>query len=156
MNLGYFIAPQHVYIDLASQSKTAVFHKISELFTTTIPELNFNELFDAFWHRELLGSTAIGHGIIIPHIRLPTINQPKACLIKLINPVDFGAEDKQPADLVVGLIVPPNQEEHHLTILAAIIKQFSDSSFRNACRKANNAESLYALVVNGALETQAS
>ncbi|WP_419420220.1 PTS sugar transporter subunit IIA [Legionella sp. D16C41] len=154
MELSYFLTLEHVCVDSVSQSKTAVFHKISELFSTTTPELNFDELFDAYWQREILGSTAIGHGIIVPHLRLPNVTRPKACFIKLIHPIDFGAEDKQPADLVMGLIVPCNQEEHHLTLLAAIIKQFRDVNFRNACRKANNAESLYNLMVNGVLEPQ--
>ena len=154
MKLGYLITPQHVCIDTISQSKTAVFHKISELFTHTTPELSLDELFDAYWHRENLGSTTIGHGIMLPHIRMPAINEPKACFIKLIHPIDFGAEDKQPVDLVIGLMMPANQEEHHLTILAAIIKQFSDPCFRKACRNLSNAESLYDLLVNGLLEPQ--
>lgn len=154
MQLGQLITPQCVYIDQHSKSKTAVFHTLCQLFTNALPELDVDVLFEAYWERENLGSTAIGHGIIIPHVRTAAITSPKACFIKLLHPVDFGAKDKQPADLVIGLIVPNNQETQHLTLLSTIIKQFSESGFRKACRKSNNTESLYTLLVSGLLAVQ--
>lgn len=141
-----------VYIDKISQSKTAVLLKVSQLLSQDHPKLNVEELFEAYWKRECLGSTAIGQGITIPHIRSNLIKKPRACFIRLQNPVDFGAEDKQPVDLVIGLVVPQEQVEQHLKMLSAIIKQFSASAFREACRHASNQEELYEILSLGALQ----
>ncbi|MDP1602822.1 MAG: PTS sugar transporter subunit IIA [Legionella sp.] len=152
MQFSQLFTPGNVFIDAFSQSKTAVFHRISELLSANTPTLKLQDLFDAYWKRENLGSTAIGYGIIIPHIRTPLLKYPKACFIKLRHPVEFGAEDKQPADLVIGLASPQNQAELHLIILNNLLERFSQPSFRKMCRSMNTSESLYALLVNDIVE----
>ncbi len=153
MPLCHVLNPSSVYIDSTSQSKTAVLLKISQLLSQNRPKLDFQELFAAYWKRESLGSTAIGQGITIPHISTPMITTACACVIRLLNPVDFGATDKQPVDLVIGLLVPQEQIDSHLTMLAAIVEQFSLPVFREACRRMVNKEALYELLV-GEKETE--
>lgn len=152
MQLSQIINLDTVYIDSNSQSKTAVLLKISQLLSQNNPRLDAEVLFDAYWKRESLGSTAIGQGITIPHIRSSYLNRPQGCLMRLQNPVDFGAEDKQPVDLVIAVAVPQEQIDQHLKILAAIIKQFKDPCFREACRQASNKEELYELVIAEKIE----
>lgn len=151
MQLCHTINLNSVHIDSTSQSKTAVLLKISQLLSQNHPELDAQELFDAYWKRESLGSTAIGQGITIPHIRAAGISNPRGCVIRLLNPVDFGAEDKQPVDLVIGLVVPQEQIDQHLQMLDAIIKQFSVPSFRDACRRMATNKELYNLLVGESL-----
>lgn len=146
MQLCQVIHPHCVHIDASSQSKTAMLLKISQLLNYVYPELDIQELFDAYWKRESLGSTAIGQGVAIPHIRSTKITTPKACLIRLLNPIDFGAEDKQPVDLAIGLIVPQEQTNQHLQLLNAIVTQFNQASFRRLCRQTTCSESLYELI----------
>lgn len=135
-----------VLIDSCSHSKTAVLVKLSQLFSEENPQLNANDLFEAYWHRETLGSTTLGHGILIPHIRSPHLSAPMACFLRLKRPVDFGAEDKQPVDLVIGLLCPDNQPDTHLKILGNIVKQVSSASFRDQCRSALCSQTLYQLL----------
>ncbi|KTC86132.1 MULTISPECIES: PTS sugar transporter subunit IIA [Legionella] len=148
MHISQLINVNTVYIDSISQSKMAVLLKLSQLVSQNHPHLNPQELFDAYWKRECLGSTAIGQGVAIPHIRTAALIKPQGCVIRLLNPVDFGAEDKQPIDLIIGLLVPQEQVDQHLKILAAIIKQFSISSFREACRRINEQEEFYNLLIS--------
>ncbi|CDZ76755.1 Nitrogen regulatory protein [Legionella massiliensis] len=147
MQLSHIINLNAVYIDSVSKSKTAVLLKISQILSQLHPGLNEQELFEAYWKRECLGSTAIGQGITIPHIRSLKLEKAQACIIRLLNPVDFGAADKQPIDLAIGLVVPQEQVNHHLEILAAIIKRCSVPSFREACRRTDNNVALYNLLI---------
>lgn len=140
-----FLNKSSVCIDTTSQSKTAVFLKISRLLNKQHPELDTETLFDAYWKRETMGSMAIGHGILIPHIRTPLIQKTAGCLLKLQHPVDFGADDKQPIDIVLALLVPQHQTDQHLQLLSQLIKQFSILSFRRACRNVKDSTALYAL-----------
>lgn len=146
MHLSHIINLNTVYIDSISQSKTAVLLKVSQLLSQANPTLDVQNLFDAYWKRECLGSTAIGQGITIPHIRAKGITKPQACVLRLLNPVDFGAEDKQPTDLVIGFVVPQEQVDQHLEILSAIIKQFKVPAFRDACRSIFDNEKLFDLL----------
>ncbi|KTD48494.1 Nitrogen regulatory protein [Legionella rubrilucens] len=142
MQLFQLLNEHRVLIDTCSHSKTAVLAKISQLFSDDFPQLNAKDLFEAYWHRESLGSTTLGHGLLIPHVRSSFIDAPAACFIRLQRPVDFGAEDKQPVDLVIGLLGPEQHPEKHLKVLAAIVKQVSSEAFRDQCRSASSSDEL--------------
>lgn len=144
-----FINLKSVCIDTKALSKTAVFFRLSQLLHSNHQALDINELFDAFWKREQLGSTAIGHGILLPHIRSRYIESVCGCFLKLKNPVDFEAEDKRPIDLILGLIAPQAQNTRHLRVLAEATKCFSVHEFREACRTAKDESSLYSVLSHG-------
>ena len=64
--------------------------------------------------REALGSTAIGEGIAIPHVRRPillNISSPAISLCFLDKPVDFGAFDGQPV-FAIFLLISPTARMH--------------------------------------------
>ncbi|MCP0914059.1 MULTISPECIES: PTS sugar transporter subunit IIA [Legionella] len=146
MVFRHLLQPRDICIDATAKSKTAVLLKISQILSDAHPELNMEALFDAYWKRESLGSTTIGHGVMIPHIRSEVIQTMCSCLLKLQHPVDFGATDKQPVDIVLALVVPQHQIQEHLQILNQITKQFSIPAFRAACRKATECSTLYSLL----------
>ncbi len=67
--------------------------------------------------REALGSTAIGEGIAIPHVRRPILlnsSSPAISLCFLEKPVDFGAFDGQPVFAIFLLISPTARMHLHL------------------------------------------
>lgn len=143
-----FIRPRHVQIDEQSKTKTAVLMKISTLCAAKHALLDAKALFDQYWARETLGSTSIGEGIAIPHVHSASIETPAACFLKLKHPVDFGADDKQPADLIIGLLVPENQPDLHLNLLQIIVKQFKNKSFCEQCRQMQDNHQFYLLLRN--------
>ncbi|KTC75497.1 Nitrogen regulatory protein [Legionella birminghamensis] len=147
MFLAQIITPDCVNVDSSSKSKAAVFQKVSQLLSDNFSELNREELFSAYWKREALGSTAIGHGIAIPHVRVPGLNRVRACFIRLLHPVDFCAEDRQLSDLIIALAVPENQSEYHLKLLREIIVQFSDQEFCRICRGLTCEKALFNLLI---------
>lgn len=148
MHLSQLIKPEDVYIDSISQSKTALLHTISHILSCHSSVFTPINLFEIFWQREQLGSTAIGHGVAIPHVRVQAFTKPKACFLKLLQPIEFGALDKQPVDLVFALASPKNHSELHLLILQTISQQFFDVNFRKACRQTNDRQSLYSLLTS--------
>ena len=86
--------------------------------------------------REHLGSTAIGHGIAIPHGRSNAFDRARGAFLRLREPVDFGAGDGQPVDLVFAMAVPRHFNREHLQILSDLALRFSDAAFRAALRDA--------------------
>ncbi len=92
--------------------------------------------------REQLGSTGLGHGVAIPHGRSPKIAEARAAFARLADPIDFGADDHQPVDLVAALIVPAHFTDQHLKLLAELAELFSDAALTNALRAAPDAHTL--------------
>src|SRR5436190_7179222 len=63
--------------------------------------------------RERLGSTGIGCGIAIPHGRTNAFDRARGAFLRLAHPVDFGAADGEPVDLVYAMAVPEHFTQQH-------------------------------------------
>jgi nitrogen PTS system EIIA component len=74
-------------------------------------------LLGALIARENLGTTAIGEGIAIPHVRNPIIfhvNRPVLALCFLEQPIDFGALDGRPVDTIFTIVTHTVRSHLHL------------------------------------------
>lgn len=92
--------------------------------------------------RERLASTAIGHGVAIPHGRIAGLEQTRGAFLRLGQPVDFGAADGLPVDLVFAMAVPEHFVQQHLQQLAELAERFAAPRFRQGLRAAGNARQL--------------
>jgi PTS system nitrogen regulatory IIA component len=86
--------------------------------TLRLPEeVDAQFLYEVLMAREALGSTAIGDGIAIPHVRNPVIlhlQRPMIALCFLERPIDFGALDGKPVSVLFTLISPTVRAHLHL------------------------------------------
>jgi nitrogen PTS system EIIA component len=97
--------------------------------------------------REALGTTAIGDGIAIPHVRNPIILQvssPAITLCFLQKPIDFNAVDGKPVDILFTLISPTART--HLHLLAKLAYALRDKRFKEVLRHRGEATELLAIV----------
>lgn len=92
------------------------------------------DILDALIGRERLGSTALGHGIALPHGRIAGLEQPVAAMITLAHGIEFDAPDEEPVDIVVALLVPEDSADQHLEILSLMAEKFSDESITGKLR----------------------
>jgi PTS system nitrogen regulatory IIA component len=84
-----------------------------------------------FLAREASASTAIGDGIALPHVRNPIVlhvNRPMVTLCFLQKPVDFGALDRKPVQVLFSLICPTMRT--HLQMLSRLAYALHDASFK--------------------------
>ena len=97
---------------------------------------------DSLRQRERMGSTAIGHGVAIPHGRSSALNDTRAAFLRLQPGVDFDASDGEPVDLVFAMSVPEHFTQRHLQLLSELAQRFGDAEFRSALRRAPDAARL--------------
>ena len=100
----------------------------------------------ALREREARASTALGFGVAIPHARMADLDECKAAFLRLEHPVDFGAADGRPVDLVLALLVPEHDIDGQLRRLAEITERFADADYRDALREARDASQLRGLL----------
>lgn len=105
---------------------------------------------DSLRLRERMGSTAIGHGVALPHGRNDVFEEARAAFVRVRQPVGFEAMDGEDVDLLLALSVPTHFTHQHLQLLAGIAERFSAAGFRNALREAPDADALYALLAGDA------
>ncbi len=148
MQLKSILTPERTFCGVQGGSKKRIFEAVSDLIAQDLPYINADELFTNLLARERLGSTGLGYGIAIPHCRLQNCVSSAATLVKLDKPIDFDAIDGNPVDLLCVLIVPQEESQVHLEILAGLAELFSQDAFRRKLRSAQNTTSLYQLAVN--------
>lgn len=131
-----------ITIVTGKQSKKTVIATIMNQFCTSLPKLDPQTLFDQFWQRELLGSTGIGFGVAIPHIRSDLIEETHAVFIRLEQPIDFAGIDKQPVDLIMGLLFSGNNQQRNLDELKQIATFFNSINNRQLIRDAKHIDTI--------------
>lgn len=101
-------------------------------------------IFGILLAREACGSTGVGDGIAIPHVRSPIVSGTSAgsvTLCTLQQPVQFGALDGQPVHTLFSIVSPTIQS--HLVLLGRVASALHDALFRGAVlRRAPAAELL--------------
>lgn len=100
----------------------------------------------ALREREARASTSLGFGVAIPHARVAELDECRAAFLRLEHPVDFGAADGTPVDLVLALLVPEHDIDGQVRRLAEIAERFSDAGYRSALRDARDAGRLRQLL----------
>lgn len=133
--LGALLRAGGVFHDIPGGSKSEVLREFVQRLPLP-PDYDRAFLLSVLEAREAMGSTGIGDGIAIPHVRNPIVlrvEEPFVTLGFLRQPIDFGAIDGLPVDalfLVVSATVPG-----HLAILAQLAFTLRDASFRSLLRQ---------------------
>ncbi len=111
-------------------------------------EVDREFLYQVLQARESLGSTGIGDGIAIPHVRNPVvlhISRPTITLCFLEHPIDFGAIDGQPVNILFTLISPTVRA--HLHLLSRLSFALRHQEFKALLKGQASREQLMAGVV---------
>jgi len=106
-------------------------------------EVDREFLYQVLLARETLGSTGIGDGIAIPHVRNPVVlhvSKPTIALCFLERPIDFGAIDNKPVDTLFTLISPSVRAHLHLLSRLGIVLR--DEKVKAALRTRASREEL--------------
>jgi PTS system nitrogen regulatory IIA component len=96
--------------------------------------------------REKVGSTGFGGGTAIPHGKIAGLDKVFGAFARLAQPIDFGAVDGMPVDLVFLLLSPPDAGADHLKALASVSRAFRDRQMLDKLRGARSRDALYALL----------
>ncbi len=145
MPLNDLVAPQAVISALKVNNKKQALQEIAARAAelTGRPE---REILDVLIQRERLGSTAIGHGIAIPHGKLAKLDGLFGLFARLDRPIDFEALDGEPVDLVFLLLAPESAGADHLKALARIARLLREPDTTRLLRESSDPEALYAVL----------
>jgi PTS system nitrogen regulatory IIA component len=135
---------ENILLDINVTSKKRAFEQAALLFENN-QGVSRSTVFDSLFSRERLGSTALGHGVAVPHGRIPNLTKPAAAFMRLANAIPFDAPDNENVNILVILLVPENATQEHLEILASLAKTLSDSKIREQLQVLNEAEAIFDL-----------
>lgn len=146
MPLSDLLSADRISLLVEPGDRDAVLSAAARLLCSASPE-HTAAVGDSLRQREKLGSTAIGHGVAIPHGRSNTYDHARAAFLRLASPVDFEASDGEPVDLIFAMVVPEHFTQQHLQWLAELAERFADADFRAGLRDAPDTDRLRELML---------
>lgn len=119
-----------IFYQLAGATKDAVLRALVQILP--LPGGIDRELIlQLIQAREAAATTAIGNGIALPHVRNPIVlhvERPMVTLCFLERPVEFGALDRKPVQVLFSLICPTVRS--HLQVISRLSYALHDDKFK--------------------------
>src|SRR5437660_12255971 len=145
MLLTDLVAPDAIVPALKVNSKKQILQELAAKAAELCGQ-NERTILEVLQQREKLGSTGVGHGIAIPHGKLPKLNKLFGLFVRLEQPIDFEALDGQPVDLIFLLLAPEAAGADHLKALARVARLLRDGEIARKLRESRDADALYAVL----------
>lgn len=155
MDLSDLIIPDAIVPALKANGKKQALQELAEK-AATLTGLDERQIFDTLLQRERLGSTGVGHGIAIPHGKLPGLDRIHGVFARLAKPIEFDTLDDQPVDLIFLLLAPESAGADHLKALARIARLLREPGLAAKLRASNDANALYAVLTAGTAASNAA
>ena len=145
MQISSILVPSAVRVASNVTSKKRLFQDLGEIAAAAYG-LSASVAFDGLQERESLGPTGVGHGVALPHARVPDLDRVIGVFVRLEKPVDFEAVDRLPVDLIFGLFAPLDSGVEHLKALATVSRTLRDAAVCAKLRANSDPLALHALL----------
>ncbi len=144
MKLLNYCSPELCFASLKAANRgeclEVLVDRLGELGRINDPQV----LLKAILAREEMESTGIGGGMALPHVRSDQLAGSVVMIAHLAEPIEFGAVDGEPVDLVFLLVGSRELPGQQLRVLARISKLLRIDSFLAALRAADTPASVIA------------
>ena len=141
MDLSDLLAPGGIFPAFEAASKKQALTDLS-VHAAEITGLDARTIYDTLLQRERLGSTGLGRGIAVPHVKLAGLSGIVCLFAKLTKPIDFESADGEPVDLIFLLLAPDHAGGDHLKALARISRLVREPAALDRLRAAKDLASL--------------
>ena len=142
MKIWIRLRPEEIVLNASFPDKDAVLRYAAELFQRNGTVQDADRLYRDLMAREKVMSTGIGGGFGVPHATSPDAESIHTLLIRLAEPIDFQALDASPVDVIMVLVVPENEWQLHIRLLAGIARLCKYTTFLETIRQASSPERL--------------
>lgn len=105
---GEFLKPSQIIFDLKSRDKLEAIEELLDSLVRLKLINNKNLTLTRIVDRENLESTALGHGLAVPHARVDTEGQIAVAVGRSAEGIDFDAPDGQPVRLIILVVWNPS------------------------------------------------
>lgn len=141
MDLGDLLAPGGIFPAFEAANKKQALLDLST-HAAEITKLDPRIIYDALLQRERLGSTGLGRGIAVPHVKIAGLPGIVCLFAKLAKPIDFESQDSEPVDLIFLLLAPDHAGGDHLKALARISRLVREPAALERLRSATDMTAL--------------
>ncbi len=146
MKIKDIIDPNCIRIPLSSTDKIAAITELVDLLESAGVLENRDSVLQAVLAREKTRSTGIGLGLAVPHGKSSGCRKLVMAIGKPKEPLEFGAIDSRPCQLIVLLASPVDETGPHIQALAGVSRIWQNESFRRVVMDSTSSEQLFAAI----------
>ncbi|MCD1624917.1 PTS sugar transporter subunit IIA [Seohaeicola saemankumensis] len=145
MKISSILRPEAVKVISSTTSKKRLLHDLGEM-AASVYKIDAATAVEALMERETLGPTGVGHGVALPHARIPGLESVQGAFILLEKPIDFDAVDRAPVDIIFGLFAPEDAGVEHLKALALVSRTLREATICTKLRANSDTSTLYTIL----------
>jgi PTS system nitrogen regulatory IIA component len=131
MEVNEFINQNLIKMNLESQTKDQVIKEMVEIMAENEIITDKEEVIAKAMEREAKGTTGVGKGVAIPHVKSNAVKKPAVAFGRSQAGIDYGSMDKKPSYLFFLITVPEDSHDQHLKLLAQLSRNLVHDDFRD-------------------------
>lgn len=140
MEVNEFINQNLIKMNLESTNKEAVIKEMIDIMAENQIITDKNEVIKKAMEREAKGTTGVGKGVAIPHVKSKAVKKPAVAFGRSKKGIDYGSMDEKPSYLFFLITVPEKSHDEHLKLLAQLSRNLIHDDFRNKLLDAKDAK----------------
>ena len=125
------LKPAHIKLNLTAESKREVLKELVEIINKSGNLTDKKEFHQDILAREKKGSTGMGKGIAIPHVRSHAVTKTTLAFARSQQGIEFNSLDNKPAKIFFMIAVPKKGSKEHLDILTKLSQKLMHHDFRD-------------------------
>jgi PTS system nitrogen regulatory IIA component len=149
LRIADVIAPERIVPQLKAANAQRAIAALSRLVAAEAGISELDVLLSVRAAQRLTGF-GVGRGVAIPHGVVGGLSAPLGAFARLKTPIEFGAADGRPVDLVFLIAAAPAQPATLLPLLARVARRLRDREVLKHLRAECSAEAIYAVLATEA------
>ncbi len=148
-----FLHEEFILTNLKARDKWDAIRQLTDFLVRThdVDSAKSESIYKSIIEREQALSTAIGHGVAIPHGRITDGASIRGVLGICREGVEFDAPDGAPVQILMLIVTPDEHEEQHLKVMAGLAAMVSDEVRRARLITAADANDAWEVIESGDL-----
>ena len=148
MKLSDYMVADAVVPDLDVTTREEVIHALVTALATAgkIDQASVDGIVEKIVERENMGSTGIGKGIAVPHIKHSSVKNIVGTIGCSQVGIDFKSLDQAPVYTVLLLVSPESDPDKHLEAMENLFSHLSQDSFRKFLRQAHSKDDIIEII----------
>lgn len=149
MAVSEYLSDHTVFLQLESRDKKAALKELLSAVAAAgaFDEKEIDAFLKQFMDREKLGSTGIGRGMAIPHVKSEKITSDPMIAIGVSEAgIEYSSIDGEPVHTMFMILSPTERAAQHLEILKGISALARDRDFCRLVRRMNKADDIRLLI----------
>ena len=136
------IQEHNILLNIRAKNKESVLWELAKLAQQDCPQLDQDTLYRLLLEREQIGSTGVGNGVAIPHVRIENLDSILLFFGRTHDGVGYDSVDNQPVYFIVMIISPADKPAEYLETLGAVSRFLKQPEIRRELRLAHDAKEI--------------